>query len=72
MGYAPDYVEAMWSMLQADEPEDYGGIDGRPCAPRNRPRMPIAHDPMPVLGQQRKNDPSGSGRASSAASRNPT
>jgi GDPmannose 4,6-dehydratase len=22
-GYAPDYVEAMWSMLQADEPEDF-------------------------------------------------
>jgi GDPmannose 4,6-dehydratase len=22
-GYAPDYVEAMWMMLQADEPEDY-------------------------------------------------
>ncbi len=22
-GYAPDYVEAMWLMLQADEPEDY-------------------------------------------------
>jgi GDPmannose 4,6-dehydratase len=22
-GYAPDYVRAMWSMLQADEPDDY-------------------------------------------------
>ena len=22
-GYAPDYVEAMWRMLQADEPDDY-------------------------------------------------
>jgi GDPmannose 4,6-dehydratase len=22
-GYAPDYVEAMWLMLQADEPEDF-------------------------------------------------
>ena len=22
-GYAPDYVEAMWLMLQADEPDDY-------------------------------------------------
>lgn len=22
-GYAPDYVEAMWMMLQADEPDDY-------------------------------------------------
>jgi len=22
-GYAPDYVEAMWKMLQADKPEDY-------------------------------------------------
>jgi GDPmannose 4,6-dehydratase len=22
-GYAPDYVEAMWMMLQADEPEDF-------------------------------------------------
>jgi GDPmannose 4,6-dehydratase len=22
-GYAPDYVDAMWRMLQRDEPEDY-------------------------------------------------
>jgi GDPmannose 4,6-dehydratase len=22
-GYAPEYVEAMWRMLQAEEPEDY-------------------------------------------------
>ena len=22
-GYAPEYVEAMWRMLQADEPDDY-------------------------------------------------
>src|SRR5919108_421958 len=22
-GYAPDYVEAMWMMLQADEPDDF-------------------------------------------------
>ena len=22
-GYAPDFVEAMWMMLQADEPEDF-------------------------------------------------
>ena len=22
-GYAPDYVEAMWMMLQQDEPDDY-------------------------------------------------
>src|SRR5256712_3161398 len=28
-GYAGDYVEAMWLMLQQPEPEDYGGGTGR-------------------------------------------
>lgn len=28
-GYAPDYVEAMWLMLQQDEPEDYVVATGR-------------------------------------------
>jgi GDPmannose 4,6-dehydratase len=28
-GYAPDYVEAMWLMLQQDEPEDFVIATGR-------------------------------------------
>ncbi|MHC4502807.1 MAG: GDP-mannose 4,6-dehydratase [Planctomycetota bacterium] len=28
-GYAPDYVKAMWQMLQADEPDDYVIATGR-------------------------------------------
>ena len=27
-GYAPEYVEAMWRMLQHDEPDDYVARDG--------------------------------------------
>ncbi|MCH5645470.1 GDP-mannose 4,6-dehydratase [Gordonia sp. ABSL49_1] len=30
-GYAPEYVEGMWRMLQADEPRDYVLATGVPC-----------------------------------------
>ncbi|UCC93185.1 MAG: GDP-mannose 4,6-dehydratase [Thermoplasmata archaeon] len=33
-GYAPDYVEAMWLMLQQDEPDDYVIATGRPHSVR--------------------------------------
>jgi GDPmannose 4,6-dehydratase len=34
-GYAPDYVEAMWRMLQADEPEDKGWFFPQAVRPRS-------------------------------------
>ncbi|MEJ2579599.1 MAG: GDP-mannose 4,6-dehydratase, partial [Kineosporiaceae bacterium] len=33
-GYAPEYVDAMWRMLQADDPDDYVVATGRPCSVR--------------------------------------
>jgi len=30
-GYAPEYVEGMWRMLQVDEPDDYVLATGQPC-----------------------------------------
>ena len=37
-GYAPEYVEAMWRMLQHDEPQDYVVATGPPtrCATSSR------------------------------------
>ena len=39
-GYAPEYVEGMWRMLQHDEPDDYvlATGQGRPCGSSCRPR----------------------------------
>ncbi|QRY61680.1 GDP-mannose 4,6-dehydratase [Gordonia sp. PDNC005] len=34
-GYAPEYVEGMWRMLQADEPDDYVLATGRACSVRD-------------------------------------
>lgn len=31
-GYAPDYVEAMWLMLQADQPDDFVVATGHTCS----------------------------------------
>jgi GDPmannose 4,6-dehydratase len=33
-GYAPEYVTAMWRMLQAGQPRDYVLATGRPCSVR--------------------------------------
>ncbi|MBO3143283.1 GDP-mannose 4,6-dehydratase [Dermatophilus congolensis] len=33
-GYAPEYVEGMWRMLQADQPDDYVLATGTPCTVR--------------------------------------
>jgi GDPmannose 4,6-dehydratase len=33
-GYAPEYVEGMWRMLQADDPDDYVLATGTPCTVR--------------------------------------
>ena len=34
-GYAPEYVEAMWRMLQRDEPDDYVIATGVPASVRD-------------------------------------
>jgi len=34
-GYAPEYVEGMWRMLQADQPDDYVLATGVPCSVRD-------------------------------------
>ena len=34
-GFAGDYIEAMWMMLQADKPDDYVVRQGRPTPSRN-------------------------------------
>lgn len=34
-GYAPEYVDAMWRMLQHDEPSDYVVATGVPCSVRD-------------------------------------
>jgi GDPmannose 4,6-dehydratase len=33
-GYAPEYVEGMWRMLQVDEPDDFVLATGQPCSVR--------------------------------------
>ncbi|MBK7722518.1 MAG: GDP-mannose 4,6-dehydratase [Austwickia sp.] len=33
-GYAPEYVEGMWRMLQVDEPDDFVLATGHPCSVR--------------------------------------
>ncbi|MEE1665808.1 GDP-mannose 4,6-dehydratase [Streptomyces sp. NPDC003631] len=42
-GYAPDYVEAMWRMLQHDEPTDYVVATGVPATVRQFVETAFAH-----------------------------
>ncbi|MEU0837176.1 GDP-mannose 4,6-dehydratase [Streptomyces sp. NPDC056231] len=42
-GYAPDYVEAMWRMLQHDEPTDYVVATGVPASVRQFVETAFAH-----------------------------
>jgi GDPmannose 4,6-dehydratase len=42
-GYAPEYVEAMWRMLQADQPDDYVVATGTACSVRDFVRLAFAH-----------------------------
>ncbi len=42
-GYAPDYVEAMWLMLQQDEPDDYVIASGRMISVRQFAELVFAH-----------------------------
>ncbi len=42
-GYAPDYVEAMWMMLQTDEPDDYVVATGETHSVREAVDVAFAH-----------------------------
>jgi GDPmannose 4,6-dehydratase len=42
-GYAPDYVEAMWMMLQADSPDDYVIATGQTHSVREFLELAFAH-----------------------------
>jgi GDPmannose 4,6-dehydratase len=42
-GYAPDYVDAMWRMLQQDEPDDYVIATGRMISVRQFAELAFAH-----------------------------
>jgi len=42
-GYAPEYVEAMWMMLQQDEPRDYVVATGEAHTPREFCEVAFAH-----------------------------
>ena len=43
-GYAPDYVECMWKMLQQDEPDDYVIATGVQHTVREFTELTFAHD----------------------------
>ena len=43
-GYAPDYVECMWKMLQQDEPDDYVIATGVQHTVREFTELAFAHD----------------------------
>lgn len=42
-GYAAEYVEGMWRMLQADEPDDFVLATGVPCTVRDFLRIAFEH-----------------------------
>ena len=42
-GYAPEYVEGMWRMLQADEPDDFALATGVPCTVREFLEVAFEH-----------------------------
>ncbi|WIG16370.1 GDP-mannose 4,6-dehydratase [Kocuria rosea] len=42
-GYAAEYVEGMWRMLQADEPEDFVLATGHPCTVREFLELAFDH-----------------------------
>ena len=54
-GYAEDYVEAMWMMLQQDEPDDYVVATGRKHSVRDLVRIAFEHvglEPEPYVQAQ--------------------
>jgi hypothetical protein len=61
-------------MLQQHQLRQQRRRDRRPTHPRRVAlrEVPITHDPITVLGQQREKDPSGNGLIATAASNIPT
>ena len=47
-GYAPDYVKAMWLMLQQDKPDDYVLATGETRTVRDFVRVAFDHAGMPI------------------------
>jgi GDPmannose 4,6-dehydratase len=47
-GYAPDFVEAMWLMLQADEPEDYVIATGEKHSVREALEVAFSHGELAI------------------------
>jgi GDPmannose 4,6-dehydratase len=60
-GYAGDYVEAMWLMLQAEKPEDYVIATGETHSVREFCEITFAHIGMPIRWQGRGVDEKGLG-----------
>lgn len=60
-GYAKDYVEAMWLMLQADEPEDYVIATGEKHSVREFCEQAFAHVGMPLTWQGEGVEETGTG-----------
>jgi GDPmannose 4,6-dehydratase len=52
-GYAGDYVEAMWLMLQAEKPDDYVIATGETHSVREFCEITFAHIGMPIRWQGR-------------------
>ena len=50
-GYAPEYVEGMWRMLQADTPDDYVLATGQTTSVRNFVSMAFAAVDIPIRWQ---------------------
>jgi GDPmannose 4,6-dehydratase len=60
-GYAGDYVEAMWLMMQADKPDDYVIATGETHSVREFCDVSFAHLGMPITWQGRGVDEKGLG-----------
>jgi GDPmannose 4,6-dehydratase len=60
-GYAGDYVEAMWLMLQADKPDDYVIATGETHSVREFCEVTFAHIGMPIRWQGKGEDERGLG-----------
>ena len=58
-GYARDYVEAMWKMLQYPVPEDFVIATGRTCSVRHFVELAFAHIDIPIVWEGKGVDEKG-------------
>jgi GDPmannose 4,6-dehydratase len=56
-GYAPDYVEAMWLMLQQDQPDDYVVATGETHSVEEFVRLALEHVGLPNWREHVRIDP---------------